>query len=124
MSRFHSAPSTKQPSAVQLSTPPPVACNLAETSLSHQVGGDGYSKHLAARRSMLAYRIRCRGSSGRPKLAIAAELSIRLDRRVRADLPSKGEVLRLVDRAVSSHLSLSSLEAALAGEIRREPVHA
>src|SRR5712691_1791381 len=118
MSRFHSAPSTKQPSAAQLSTPPHVACNLAETSLSHQVGGDGYSKHLAARRSRLAYRIRCRGSSGRPKLAIAAELSRSPDMRVRADLPSqwevqgggasiRGEGLRLVDRAACSHLSLS-----------------
>src|SRR5205085_6415841 len=34
------------------------------------------------------------------------------------------EGLRLVDRAACSHLSLSSLEPALAGEIRREPVHA
>src|SRR5438270_11512032 len=85
MSRFHSAPSTKQPSAVQLSTPPPAACNLAETSLSRQVGGDGYSKHLAARLSKVAYRIRCRGSSGRPKLAIAAEASKSPDMRVRAD---------------------------------------
>src|SRR5436853_7896411 len=85
MLRFHSAPSTKLPSAAQLSTLPPVACNLAETSLSLQVGGDGYSKHLAARRSRLAYRIRCRGSSGRPKLAIAAELSRSRDMRIRAD---------------------------------------
>src|SRR2546421_10110237 len=92
MSRFHSAPSTKQPSAARLSTAPPAACNLAETSLSRQVGGDGYSKHLAARRSKVAYRIRCRGSSGRPKLAIAAELSRRPDMRVRADLPSQWEV--------------------------------
>src|SRR6266446_5120704 len=30
----------------------------------------------------------------------------------------------MVDRAACSHLSLSSLEPALAGEIRREPVHA
>src|SRR2546423_3200608 len=89
MSHFHSAPSTKQPSAAQLSTLPPAACNLAETSLSRQVGGDGYSKHLAARRSRLAYRIRCRGSSGRPKLAIAAELSRSPDMRIRADLPSQ-----------------------------------
>src|SRR5438132_14147142 len=92
MSRFHSEPSTKQPSAAQLSTPPPVACNLAETSLSLQVGGDGYSKNLAARRSRLAYRIRCRGSSGGPKLAIAAELSRSPDMRIRADLPSQREV--------------------------------
>src|SRR5438874_10969269 len=34
------------------------------------------------------------------------------------------EGLRLVDRAACSHLSLSSLEPALAGEIRREPAHA
>src|SRR5213082_476415 len=34
------------------------------------------------------------------------------------------EGLRLVDRAACSHLSLSSLSQALAGEIRREPVHA
>src|SRR6266566_4937218 len=92
MSRFHSAPSTKQPLPAQLSTPPPVACNLAETSLSRQVGGGGYSKNLVARRSRMAYRIRCRGSSGGPKLAIAAELSRRPDMRVRADLPSKWEV--------------------------------
>ena len=41
-----------------------------------------------------------------------------------SELPSEGEGLRMVDRAACSHLSLSSLEPALAGEIRREPVHA
>ncbi len=78
-----------QPSPAQLLTPPPVVCNMAETSLSRQAGGDGYSKNLAARRSRLTYRIRCRGSSGGPKLAIAAELSSSPDIRIRADLPSQ-----------------------------------
>ncbi len=39
-------------------------------------------------------------------------------------MTSEGQGLHLVDRAACSHLSLSSLEPALAGEIRREPVHA
>ena len=39
-------------------------------------------------------------------------------------MTSEGEGLRLVDRAACSHLCLSSLEPALAGEIRREPVQA
>src|SRR6266699_4624340 len=41
-----------------------------------------------------------------------------------SELPSEEQGLRLVDRAACSHLSLSSLEPALAGEIRRESVHA
>jgi hypothetical protein len=64
-----------QPSPAQLLTLPPVVCNMAETSLSRQDGGVGYSKHLAARRSRLTYGIRCRGSGGGPKLAIAAALA-------------------------------------------------
>jgi hypothetical protein len=41
-----------------------------------------------------------------------------------SELPSEGQELHLVDRAACSYLSLSSLELALAREIRREPVHA
>ncbi len=41
-----------------------------------------------------------------------------------SELPSKGEGVRLGDRAACPHLSLSRLSHALAGEIGREPVHA
>src|SRR5438309_9240546 len=41
-----------------------------------------------------------------------------------SELPSEGEGLRMVERAAFYHLCMSSLEPALAGEFRREPVHA
>ena len=41
-----------------------------------------------------------------------------------SELPSKGEGVRLGDRAACPHLSLSRLSHALAGGIGREPVHA
>lgn len=103
-----------QPSPAQLLTPPPVACNMAETSLSRQVGGVGCSKNLAARPSRLTYRIRCRGSSGGPKLAIAAELSRSLDIRIRLYFEDKVDLFCTVVRYASDSLQLPHLEVDLA----------
>src|SRR5258708_31967646 len=41
-----------------------------------------------------------------------------------SSLTSEGQGLRMVDIAAFYHLSMSRLSQALAGEIRREPVHA
>ena len=89
-----------KPSPAPLSTLLPVACNMAEALLSPQAGGVGYSKHLAARRSRLVYRIRCRGSSGEPRLAIASEAA-----KVRS------ETTFLLLCALSAHSELSGSPA-------------